>query len=71
MSEHEAPSKGAGPSFADAMWSVPSYILSGMIIWGGAGWFATYLTGWVLFKPIGLVIGVVLAVYLVYVKYGR
>ncbi|WP_243725653.1 hypothetical protein [Actinomadura rubrisoli] len=42
-----------------------------MFIWGGLGWLLSKWTGLVWFTPIGLIIGVVLAIYLVYVKFGR
>jgi hypothetical protein len=71
MSEHDRPSVEDDRAFADALWSVPSYLLSGMAIWGGAGWLLTRWTGLALFFPIGLLLGVGLAIYLVYVKYGR
>ncbi|SDQ94232.1 hypothetical protein SAMN04489764_2711 [Thermostaphylospora chromogena] len=71
MSEKERSQENEGRAFADAAWSVPSYLISGMLIWGGLGWLASRWTGAVVLFPIGLIIGVVLAIYLVYVKYGR
>ncbi|MEU8802739.1 AtpZ/AtpI family protein, partial [Spirillospora sp. NPDC048819] len=56
---------------ADAAWSVPSYLLSGMIIWGGVGWLLSEWTGQTWLTLVGVVLGVGLAIYLVYVKYGR
>ncbi|TDD85639.1 AtpZ/AtpI family protein [Actinomadura rubrisoli] len=71
MSEQKPrPEDGQG-EFADAAWSMPAYLLSGMFIWGGLGWLLSKWTGLVWFTPIGLIIGVVLAIYLVYVKFGR
>ncbi|RAY15757.1 hypothetical protein DPM19_08245 [Actinomadura craniellae] len=71
MSEHERRAAEEQRAFADALWSVPSYLLSGMAIWGGAGWLLARWTGLELFFPFGLVLGIGLAIYLVYVKYGR
>jgi ATP synthase protein I len=71
MSEQKRPPEDDGRDFADAAWSVPSYLLSGMIIWGGAGWLLSRWTGVDIFIPIGLIIGVGLAVYLVYIKFGK
>ena len=42
-----------------------------MLIWGGIGWLMSELTHQTWLMPIGLVIGAGLAVYLVYLKYGR
>jgi F0F1-type ATP synthase assembly protein I len=71
MSEQRRRPDDGQQSFADAMWSAPSYLLSGMVIWGGLGWLLSKWTGWEFFLPIGLILGVSLAIYLVYLKYGR
>jgi ATP synthase protein I len=71
MSEQKRPPEDDGRDFANVAWSVPGYLLSGMLIWGGIGWLLDRWTGWVVFTPVGLIVGVGLAVYLVYVKYGR
>jgi ATP synthase protein I len=71
MSEQKRRPEDGQREFADVAWSVPSYLLSGMVIWGGIGWLLSRWTGQDWLVPIGLIIGVVLAVYLVYVKYGR
>ena len=58
-------------AFVGAVWSVPSYILSGMAVYGGVGWL---LDRWLqtsgLF-PAGLLVGLGLAFCLIYVRYGR
>ncbi|MFD0688431.1 AtpZ/AtpI family protein [Actinomadura fibrosa] len=71
MSEQKRRPEDGQREFADAAWSMPGYLLSGMFIWGGLGWLLSKWTGLIWFTPIGLVIGIVLAIYLVYVKYGR
>ncbi|MCC5574101.1 hypothetical protein IMZ11_00410 [Microtetraspora sp. AC03309] len=71
MSEMERSPEQDGRDFANAAWSIPSYLISGMIIWGGSGWLLSRWTGVHAFIPIGILTGVVLAIYLVYVKYGR
>ncbi|MEU8119565.1 hypothetical protein AB0C21_12765 [Spirillospora sp. NPDC049024] len=71
MSEQKRRPEDGQREFADAAWSVPSYLLSGMLIWGGLGWLLSKWTHQDWLIPVGLVIGVVLAVYLVYVKFGR
>lgn len=68
---------GRGPDrqdrgLADAAWSSVSYILSGMAVYGGLGWLVDRWTGLsTLFLPIGLLVGVALALVLVYVRHGR
>jgi F0F1-type ATP synthase assembly protein I len=71
MSERKPRPEDGQKEFGDLAWSVPSYLLSGMIIWGGIGWLLSRWTGWSWLVPIGVVLGVALAVYLVYVKNGR
>jgi ATP synthase protein I len=53
-------------------WTVFSYMLSGMIVYGALGWI---LGRWVvhstLLFPIGMVVGLALAVVLVILRFGR
>jgi ATP synthase protein I len=53
-------------------WTVFSYLLSGMIVYGALGWI---LGRWVvhstLLFPIGMVVGLALAVVLVILRFGR
>jgi F0F1-type ATP synthase assembly protein I len=58
-------------SFTNAAWSVPSYILSGMAVYGGAGWLLDRWWGTSAMLPIGILVGLGLALYLVYHRYGR
>ncbi|MFB9627811.1 AtpZ/AtpI family protein [Nonomuraea helvata] len=60
-----------GRDFADAMWSVPSYLLAGMAFYGGLGWLLDRWLSLSALFPIGVVLGVVLSGYLVYRKFGR
>ncbi|MEU8197321.1 hypothetical protein AB0C10_26385 [Microbispora amethystogenes] len=71
MSEQERRPETDGRDFADAAWSVPSYLLSGILVWGGLGWLLSRWTGVYAFIPIGVIVGVVLAGYLVYWKHCR
>jgi hypothetical protein len=71
MSEQKRTPENDGRDFADAAWSVPAYLLSGMLVWGGFGWLLSHWTGVYAFVPIGVVLGVGLAAYLVYLKHGR
>jgi F0F1-type ATP synthase assembly protein I len=57
---------------ANQAWSVTGTLLSGVLVWGGVGWL---LDRWLgsdgLFLPIGMLLGMGLGIYLVYVRYGR
>jgi ATP synthase protein I len=56
----------------NAAWSIVSYLLSGMLVWGGVGWL---LDAWThhdaLFFPIGVVFGVAAALYLVHIRFDK
>lgn len=71
MSEKKIRPEDDARDFAGAAWSIPSYLLSGMILYGGAGWLLSKWTGVIIFMPVGLILGVALAIYLVYRKHGR
>lgn len=61
------PQRG-GPGDA---WSVLGYLLSGMIVWGGAGWLLDRWLGTHFLVLIGLLLGGGAAIYLIYVRYGK
>ncbi|MGZ4149085.1 MAG: AtpZ/AtpI family protein [Actinomycetota bacterium] len=57
---------------ANQAWSITSTLLSGIVVWGGVGWLLDRWLGFEgLFLPIGMVLGVGVAIYAVYVRYGR
>ena len=57
---------------ADAAWSSFSYLIGGMAVYGALGWALDRWTGHsALFLPIGLLVGITLALVLVYVRHGR
>ncbi|ROR53004.1 hypothetical protein EDD41_0125 [Luteococcus japonicus] len=67
-SHHRAPKKG--PNGDEGMVAL-SYVLSGMIFYGGLGWLgARYLHhGWML--PAGLLVGLGASMYLIIKRYGK
>ncbi|MFI7616816.1 AtpZ/AtpI family protein [Nonomuraea terrae] len=71
MSEKkDRPNEDDGRNFPDDAWSIISTLLSGILIYGGIGWLLDRWLDTVAFFPIGAVVGVLLAVYLVYRKLG-
>ncbi|KOX13564.1 hypothetical protein [Nocardiopsis sp. NRRL B-16309] len=49
-----------------------SYLLGGLAFWGGVGWVADQLLGFsALFLPIGLGVGLVASIYLIYAQHVR
>ena len=58
------------PSGADAGWGITGTLLSGMIVWGGAGWLLDRWLETRFFILVGVILGIGVAIYLVVVKYG-
>lgn len=48
-----------------------SYILAGLILYGGLGWLGDHYlhTEWML--PVGLILGLATSIYLIIKRYGR
>jgi F0F1-type ATP synthase assembly protein I len=45
-------------------------MLSGMAVWGGAGWLLDRWLDINVFLPVGVILGMAVSIYLVVVKYG-
>lgn len=59
------------PSRSDG-WTAVSYLLGGMIVYGGIGWaIGHWAVHSVLFFPLGMVVGLALAIVLVVLRFGR
>lgn len=62
---------GSEPPRANGMMLV-SYLLGGLAFWGGIGWLADRALGFSsLFLPIGLLLGLAGAIYLIITQYVR
>jgi F0F1-type ATP synthase assembly protein I len=48
-----------------------SYLLSGMLVYGGLGWLIAHWTGLSLIFPLGMLFGLALTIWLVIYRYGR
>ena len=51
--------------------TVFSYLLAGMLAYGGIGWLIAHWTGISLFLPLGMLFGLALTIWLVIYRYGR
>lgn len=62
--------EGSGHRRADDGMLVLSYLLSGIIFYGGLGWVGDYFldTSWLL--PLGLILGLISSIYLIIKRYG-
>jgi len=63
-------SPASGGSGADTGWAVIGTMLSGMAVWGGAGWLLDRWLDTKVFAPVGIILGMAVAIYVVVVKYG-
>src|SRR3954447_11873631 len=80
MAEDQSPRGGSRPraartprgggSGADTGWAVTGTLISGMAVWGGAGWLLDHWLDTRVFFPVGIILGMAVAIYLVVVKYG-
>jgi ATP synthase protein I len=69
-----APDRAArtdGPAQQNAGWTIFSYLLSGMLAYGLIGWLVSRVTHIALIFPLGMLVGLVLAIVLIVFKYGR
>ena len=65
------PAEPAGrPSGADIGWGITGTMLSGIVVWGGAGWLLDRWLETRFFILVGTILGLTVAIYLVVVKYG-
>jgi F0F1-type ATP synthase assembly protein I len=63
--------RSTGPHGDVAAWTVLAYLLSGPLLYGGLGWLADrWLGTFPVFVLVGILGGVTLALYLVWVRYG-
>jgi ATP synthase protein I len=61
---------GRGPEH-NAGWTLFGYLISGMAVYGGIGWIVGHLTHVALLFPLGMLVGLGLAIVLIIYKYGR
>jgi F0F1-type ATP synthase assembly protein I len=63
-----SPNLSSGES---SVWAMIATLVSGPAVWGGIGYLLDRVTGASVLTPIGVVVGFVTAIYIVYVRYGR
>ena len=52
-------------------WTIFSYLISGMLAYGGIGWVIGHFTHVSLFFPIGMLVGLAISIGWIIYKYGR
>jgi F0F1-type ATP synthase assembly protein I len=68
MNQVEPPRRDAN---AGDGWTVIAYLLSGLLLWGGIGVLLDRWLGTSFFALVGMLVGGVGAIYLVYIRYGK
>jgi F0F1-type ATP synthase assembly protein I len=69
MSEHEDP-KPSPPNSGDG-WRVLSYLIGGVVVYGGIGFGLDRLFGTQFLLPVGIVLGAGLTVLLLHFRFGK
>jgi len=63
--------RSAGAHGEAAAWTVLAYLITGPLLYGGLGWLVDrWLGTYPVFASVGILLGVVAASYLVWVRYG-
>jgi ATP synthase protein I len=73
-SSRQAPSssrEGQGRSDENEGWAVFSYLIAGMIFYGGLGWLIGRWTHLSFLFPVGMLTGLVLGIVLILYRYGK
>jgi F0F1-type ATP synthase assembly protein I len=60
-----------GPVEDNAGWAVFSYLISGMVFYGLVGWLVSRATHIGILFPLGMIVGLILAIVLIIFRYGR
>ena len=56
---------------SNAGWTIFSYLIAGMVFYGGLGWLIGHWTHIAVIFPIGMLVGLGIGVFAVIYKYGR
>jgi F0F1-type ATP synthase assembly protein I len=62
---------GRQPSGLSDGWAVVGTLFAGVVVWGGIGWLIDLWLDTTFVKAIGVLVGLVAGIYLVFVKYGN
>jgi ATP synthase protein I len=55
----------------NAGWTIFSYLIAGMLFYGGVGWLIGHFTHIALLFPIGALVGLGVGIFAVIYRYGR
>jgi ATP synthase protein I len=71
MTGRGEPAPEQPPRSADEGWRVFSYMITGMIFYGGIGWLVGHWTGISILFPLGMILGIVLSIVMIIFRYTR
>ncbi len=60
----------SGGSGAETGYAVIGTLISGMAVWGGAGWLLDQWLDTRVFFPVGIILGMAVAIYVVVLRFG-
>ena len=66
-----SPAEQPPPGPPGDAWSVVSYLISGPLLYGGIGWLLDRWLHQAWLVPVGVLVGMTLALVLVYLRFGR
>jgi ATP synthase protein I len=72
MAEHgQQPGEEPRPPREADGWQILSYMIGGMLLYGGIGWLASRFTGISVLFPLGMILGIGLSVALIIFRFTR
>ncbi len=69
MSQNASPPET--PPSGQGAWGVFGYLIAGVGVYGGGGWLLDQYLGTSFLLPVGILVGMALALYLVFKRYGH
>jgi ATP synthase protein I len=69
MSENGSPPESSG--VAHGAWGAFGYLVAGVGMYGGLGWLGDHYLQTSFLLPVGILVGLALALYLVFKRYGH
>lgn len=69
--ERRTEQEPARPARESDGWQILSYMLGGMILYGGIGWLISHWTGIAVLFPLGMILGVGLSVAMIIFRFTR
>jgi len=71
MKGNGEPGQQSRPPRESDGWQILSYMLGGMILYGGIGWVAGHFTGISVLFPLGMILGIGLSIALIIFRFTR